>query len=379
MRYPTEQEFQAAIRAADNIEDKSRNTTKLLDYLSYFANNNPRIKGHINTRQTAIASWGWEITDAEGKKPPEAINTAIRLGKTIRRLINEVVYGSIYGWFAIDLRWQLVETDRIPNPQSIPVKFLEPMGDGSLAIKDKSGKRISQIQQNDPNFLFFNDGADSKGGTMRSLGLTEIMRADAIREIGNYVKKLKGIVQGIDRGADDQEIEIAKTALQTAMRENYMFSSDLVDFKYHNITGTPGTVFKDYLDYLNSSISIALLGQANTPQLPSGGGSRAALQVQQMVTADIMFADVELLENVVNDQLLHYDYLQNFGKTLSPWKFKVTLDDPVDYEASVIVVREALTAGVPLLKNEVYERIGFEMPIKGDDVFEAIPQSTGGF
>lgn len=210
---------------------------------------------------------------------------------------------------------------------------------------------------------------------MRSIGELEILRRDAIFEWGNYLRKLKGLIQGIDKGADDEERQVAANALRTAIENNYLLTSDMIDFKFHNIASTAGSSFKDFLEFINSAISVAVLGQANTTELPSKAGSRAALSVQKLITDDIMFSDVATLEKTVNSQLLAFDHIMHYGTPTPNYRFKVILDETEDFEKNAIIIREAISAGIPLKKSEVYEKLGLTVPKEGDETL----QTTAGF
>jgi phage gp29-like protein len=117
------------------------------------------------------------------------------------------------------------------------------------------------------------------------------------------------------------------------------------------------------------------LGQANTTELPSKSGSRAALSVQKLITDDIMYSDIITFEKTVNTQLLVFNNIMNYGTNHPNYRFKVILDDSEDYEKNAIIIREAVSAGIPLIKSEVYEKLGLTPPQDGDDIL----QTTAGY
>ncbi len=366
MRYPTLSEFQTALKLADLEDYNSRDSSLLMRYLEYFANNNPRIKGHIKTREAAISSWGWEIIDYDGIRLNDIEN---RVAAAIRTIIAGTVSAALFGGWMARIEWVYSDAYNAWFARIIPLplKSFDTLPNGAFLLK--SGDNRFRIEIDDSNFIRINDGSSMMGGIMRSLGELEILRRDAIFEWGNYLRKLKGLIQGIDKGADDEEKNIAKAALRMAVENNYMFTSDLIDFKFHNLAASAGTSFKDFIDHINSAISIAILGQANTSELPAKSGSRAALSIQKLLTDDIMFSDIETLERTINEQLLIFDYAKHFGGGLPNYRFRVKLEEIEDYETNAVVIREALSAGVPLKKSEVYSKLGFSQPSDLDDVF----------
>jgi hypothetical protein len=376
LRYPTMHEYDRALEIADNQSDKDRDTSILIQYLTYLANHNARIKGHINTRIAAIASWQWEIVDVNNERTPQAIEAENQLRGVIQRVPRLVVNSSLYGNSAANLIWKR-ENDKSPwlaNINIVRQKFIESLDDNTIIIK-RLGKNIT-IADGDQNYLKASDGCELRGGVLRSVGEMEIFRHDMIKEWANYNRKLKGLIQGIDKGADDGEHKAAEDALKLSMQNAYLLSSDMIDFQFHQLAATQGSSFKDLVEQLNSSIAIAIMGQANTSELPSSGGSRAALQVQQMISADIMFADIQLYERIINEQLLQFDYAKNYGLGSPPWHFHVVIDEITDYEQNVIVIREALNSGIPLIKSEVYEKIGFKAPQPNDEIFNPLATSA---
>jgi hypothetical protein len=265
------------------------------------------------------------------------------------------------------LDWVLEGNSSIPKIVKIfsPAEIERYEGD---VIAFRNGDKKTLAPLNDPFYLSEHDGDPARGGVMRSVGISEIIRYDMLLEWANFNKKQKGIIQGVDRGGDDQERSAAETALQTAMKNNYLLTSDLIDFKFHQITNSAaGSSFKEMIEALNNSIAIAILGQANTTELPKGGGSRAALQVQQMISADIMYSDVIATQNLINEQLLRWDFIQNFDKTGTkpvPWEFKVKLAEAEDLEITATVL-DIASRFLNLNPEEAYQKLNLTPPDSG--------------
>ena len=376
LRLPTIKEFKWALRYADNDIDKSRDTTQLMKFLIYIANHNGRLKGHINARIAAISSWEWEIIDESGEKSIITNEVESQLREAIQKIPKLIVNISLYGNMAAGLTWKLDERNiQIPSVSLIRPDHMESYDDGTVVIKTLDNKRLI-LAPDDDNYLQATDGADLRGGIMRSVGEIDIIRHDMINEWANYNKKLKGMLQGIDKGGDEEEHEKAVQAMRLSMENAWLLTSDMIDFKFHQLAATTGTSFKDLVDSLNATIAIAIMGQANTSQLPNSGGSRAALQIQQLISADIMWGDIQLYERIVNKQLLTYEWRRNMKTGVPPYKFHVIIDEIDDYEQNAIVIREALNLGIPLAKDAVYEKIGFRVPKAGEKVFQISPSNS---
>lgn len=370
MKYPTLQQYQTAIKYADNDDPANRDSSLLMNYLTYFANFNPRIKGHIKTREAAISSWSWMITAPDGTH----LDVSMQLAQSISLIGRGVVAASLFGYWLAKIDWQFdpISNSWLPKIAPINLKFVEQIDESTFLHKQQNSRTV--IPPDDMNYIRISDGT-VVGGVMRSIGELEILRRDAIFEWGNYLRKLKGLIQGIDKGADDEERQVAANALRTAIENNYLLTSDMIDFKFHNIASTAGSSFKDFLEFINSAVSVAILGQANTTELPSKSGSRAALSVQKLITDDIMYSDIVTFEKVVNTQLLAFSNIVNYGTNHPAYRFKVILDESEDYEKNAIIIREAVSSGIPLKKIEVYEKLGLTPPQDGDDIL----QTTAGY
>lgn len=330
MEYPTIQQLDVATTTAD-APFESADPRMLIGYLKNFMNVNTRLRGHKLTRQTALSSWDWEIVPDTESDKARAEEVGIRLRTIIPIIIKQRVQTALFGASLIRIEWRQAAGKWKPYP----VKIYSPseIVADSLRIGYFDARGIRQeIELPNKDFIGQTDGEESRGGLLRSIAYTEIERRDMKREWLNWLKKQKGMIQGVDQGASDEERNAAAQALKEVIKHNYMITSDAIDFKFHQIANSSaGNSFKDNLEEANASIAIAILGQANTSELPKGGGSRAALQVQQMISTDIMFSDVEAVESVINDQLIWQDSVLNYSSEPS-YKFAVRLAEYQDLE-----------------------------------------------
>lgn len=360
LKYPTIETYRKQMLQADSEDDKTRDVRPMYTTLMMFPQLNPRIRGHILTRRTAVSSWDWSIVPFEQSDKQRAEQVKIRLQNIISDLIGQRVQTPLFGAFAVELDWQrLPEAVPVIKKRYLPTEF-DVVEGGAYIYTDKNSNQKNYVEKGE-FLLVESDGEFYRGGLLRSIGIAEIMRYDMMSEWGNYNRKQKGLIQGIDKGADDQERSVAVEAIKTAAQHNYMLTSDLIDFKFHQLTSnTAGASFKEMIESLNNAIAIAILGQANTPELPKGGGSRAALQVQQMVSADIMYSDVIATEKLINEQLLFWDAMNNYGKPPA-WKFEIELAEAVDLEATASYL-EIASRFIQLDPTDVYGKLRLKIP-----------------
>lgn len=382
LKYPSVQEIEAAFLSADG--DFAKADGRLLaEHCTKFIIKNSRIKGNINTRRTAVASWDWDIQPFDSKDADKAAEAKKRLSKTINRIISGRINTCLYGHYAIGIEFVNGTSERIPTI----VKHYKPTEilacDGNV-LRHAEGDKIatkSKISLLDTGkgeinpiaTIMESDGEDFRGGILLSMAITEILRLDMLQEWVNWSKKQKGMIQGIDMGAEQEERDTAELAMKQLLKENYVFTSDVIEYKFHQIANsTAGSSFKDINQELNNALAIAVLGQANTSELPSGGGSRAALEIQRLVSADVMFADVIATTALINEQLLPIDFWFNASSKEPPYEFVIKLAEQTDYESNANVIREALAAGLPIIKSELYGKLGLTVPKETDEVVQGV-------
>jgi phage gp29-like protein len=116
------------------------------------------------------------------------------------------------------------------------------------------------------------------------------------------------------------------------------------------------------MNELNNAIAIAILGQANTSQLPNGGGSRAALQVLNLIRTDILYYDMLRTKDLVNE-LIEKDFKINNNSSYSaPYEFEWIYDDKSDIDTYSNVFEVLGRLGVPVDKNEFYNKLALTIP-----------------
>lgn len=369
--YPDPKTYLTMLRNLDRTLPEDRDARKLLETLEWFSSINTKLGGYINTRRAAVASWDFDLKPKSNEFVEAAQEAMERLRDALQVIIFASVDLSLFGAFCVELGWETSEADVTPKTaRQLPLSSLTGFKNDTVFEFVNDVRYIRGEDQ------FYIAGSSPRvGGQMRSVGLMEIYRNDNLLEWLNFNRKLKGIIHGIEHGASAEEIAEAKNALISAVKNNYLMTSDLVDFNFHSIVQSgSASSFKDASDLLDSSIAIAIVGQANVAELPAKTGSRAALQVQKLVTDDLMWFDLKIAEKACN-KLVKWDWFLNYGNESPPYRFNFITDTQVDYESNVAVIREALAAGIPLAKTEVYEKIGFKVPAAGDEIFDgALPQ-----
>lgn len=370
--YPSLTEFRKYCLSADGDDVMNRDNRSLLYCLNRILQYNPRIFGHYLTRSTALSSFEWDLFP-KGDKPIDA-NTILRIKGVTNQLLSNQIKAIFYGAALSELKYETGETGTIISVVKSFNAWDFDYDSNSVYLYDPAGRKVKagDIATANNYLLDVVDYYPVIGGLLRTIMPLEILRFDALLELGNYLRKLKGILQIVNKGGSTEDQSAAEEAAQSAVQHNYVTTSDLIEFKLNTITGTGGGAFKELIESINKDVSIAILGQANTSDLPNSGGSRAALQVQELISADIFYSDMRRFEGFM-DKVLLLDYQFNYDRNATikdvPYRFAFRMSEEQDIEQNAMAIRTIKEAGIPLLKKEVYQRLGFSVPEAGDEVF----------
>ncbi len=365
MLYKNFKDIVKRIVAAEDSSPDRRDLSIFLE-LNKPLKNNLRLLNHFITRTTAITSFGWSIIDTT-KSFKDYDRLMIRTKKTINYILNNHCYATLFGKSLFKLN--LINDN---NGSALKIEKSVPNTDFTSDInniylyennvfREKTETETINYLLDDVQYLPF-------AGIMRAITMFEIIRFDMIMENANFLRKVKGILQIIDKGASSDSSNSAALAAQTAIQNNYVITDEYVEFRLNQIAASSGASFKEYIDMLNNDISIAVLGQANTTQLPNNGGSRAALQVLQLISKDIFYSDMVRIETLINEYLQR-DFKLNYGTGVMPYKFTLNYFEDTDPEKNASIL-ETIVRIMPVRQDEAYKLVNLTPPKDGESVID---------
>ncbi len=364
--YPTQKEFFKACDMADVKNIRDRDISRLYKVLERPLKVNRRLRGIVNTRRTALRCFTWAIHAKDASKPGVIEELMPRVFEGIETILKNQLDTELYGRICFPLQLE-------NRPEGNCLKVLPPykpyeydFDNGSIYQVDINNSKTPFPQD---SRVLYDTTDDAIGGLMRVLMIDEILRYDTTLQYANFLRKLKGLLQIINRGGSKEDEAAAYDAAVNLMKENFVVTGENIDFKLNDVVTNSGAAFKEFLSMMKSEETIAILGQANTTELPSGGGSRAALQVQKLISSDIFYSDMIRVENLVNKYLtLDYNLNQNANASMAelPYLFRLNIEEEEDVEKNAIALREIQALGIDLREDEVYRKIGFTIPKEGD-------------
>lgn len=384
--YPAPEEFNRIV--AEAMDDDAPDPRKLYWLAERAIRTNTRLKGYLRVRRTALAAFDVQVLATDPNQQELANEAALRCADAFNRVINSVTRVAVFASNIYKLDRIYDEKNKIATVRaSTPAQYTQLIVDRTdtdVVRYYSTDDRLTLLNEFRSGLQFTKDNdaylveSDSESGTgdAEAIVRLEIMRYYALNDWANLNALLKGLIHAKDRGASDGEVSVVKAALASG-RGGGLLTSDMIDVAVSKLTdGSGGNSIEAFVKYIDSSLAIAILGQANTSELPSSGGSRAGLQVQRAVSADIMYTDMIRVEKLCNNILLQ-DYWWNHDTAMNakacPWKFSFKIEQENNPLTNAEVLQTVLTAGLSVKADEAYSRVGFTRPDGVPDIIAAQP------
>lgn len=331
---------------------------------------NPRIKGNISKRRTAISAFDWSIIDLNTDN--EDIELKIALKSSITTLLRNHAKTPLYGSFAGLIEWAASGINKytIANIKPFDPTELKPIDDSLHIVDDRNNIRdviyIEDFKQADI-IADIDTDQEERGGILRSILPLEKIRWDMRADNANTLGYLKGLLQIINKTGAEDEVAAA-SAHQTAMaakKHKFIVTNEDIEFKLNQIVSGDLSGFKELITAINDETTISILGQANTTQLPNNGGSRAALQILKDISADIHYEDMLRTTDMIN-RFLRMFWVVNYNNYECPLEFRFNWFEEMNTVQNAETIATLIAAGIPLKRDEVYKSVGFTEPMQNE-------------
>jgi len=195
-----------------------------------------------------------------------------------------------------------------------------------------------------------------------------------------FIEKGTGsVVVRYPQGSSDQDkqraleaAEAINTETAVAIPENFQIVSELLQAARAGSTD----VFLALADNLcNNEIARVILGQTLTQRGGEDGrGSRALGEVHEEVRFEKVAADARDLMAVINDQLLRWLFLFNFGPEVPTPRWTIALDPPDDLRQRIEIDERLARLGAPLPLTYLQRTYSLPSPQPGESIATALPR-----
>jgi len=376
-QHPTFPEANKAVQAADK-QDDARDTRPLMSCLMRVAESSHRIVGNIGTRRAALAAFDWELEPLPGiaQDDQRLIAAYLRLRRVIDEAISYHTDTPAYGVYCCELQWTYDGTVQVPSigRRYLPVEIERGEGRTLWQVAQEGAVQRMPLDTETPGVLLWDvDEKFHRGGFLRTLLYPQLTAGIAWQEWTQFSQRLKGmIIARLEEWATDDDKKAAVESLRGMLANDFTVGSKAVNYEMMTPDSYLGaTAYKDLITQIDDATSVVILGQSGTTQLPPNGGSRAALQVMQLVSADVFYTDMTRMEKMIQRQVVEADALTNLGNPIAPWRFRFKLEQEKNPESYARIIVDYLAANIPIRESEVYGLVGLTVPGENDKVLGA--------
>lgn len=184
-------------------------------------------------------------------------------------------------------------------------------------------------------------------------------------------------IDGLRAGSEDRDTQTVLNTWLDVIKKQRARNSLVFDSKDEveiiNSDGTGHAMVMEFLQYLDNAITRLILGAV----LPTGGdtgeGSFARAETEMESSQVLIEYDRRLLDETITRDLVALIVRQNkpqfamLGLIAAKMpKFTTVAERRRDPQVSIAVISQAITSGIKLKKDEVYEAIGFSQPTDDD-------------
>lgn len=190
-------------------------------------------------------------------------------------------------------------------------------------------------------------------------------------------------------GADGRDSDTVRedfAKVLEAQRSRHVMVVDNEDQVEAVANGTPGAnMVMDMLNYIDQRMTGVVLGSVLPYGVNEGTGSQARSQTEQDTTSILIAYDQDNVSESLTECVVGNFWRMNkpqlkaagVGNAKMP-RFKIMIEKREDYQQNAMVIQTVLNAGIPLKKQEIYERVGFTEPDVDDEVIEKAADPFGG-
>jgi hypothetical protein len=379
--FVTIKEYNKAFRLIELIDQSD--PRPMLAIMARFMEANSRVGGLVRSAHDAVTGFPWDIVPSD----PENKSAVAVAEATKERFINSGVHhnfdvimdGEFYGITALRQIWNNINGKMQTDLDVVPSTDL-------FRKKNDSGKyEVVLIENNDTTFKTipippaervqyiiseFNPFKSTRpgfiGGILRSAIPLTIIKNFSWQDWSQFVEIFGQPFRTAEykTGTSNEDKAVAKEALEDFGKNAWALVSEDIKFQLQEAARSGNvTAYENLQKAIDAELDILINGEANTTQLPTQGGSRAALQVMKLITDDRMWWRLKRVEEIINEQHIAVDYKLNESETdltLRP-RFKFLTDESEDREANARIVTDLKAAGYTLNDDEVSEKTGFKV------------------
>ena len=371
----------------------------LVDLATAMEEREGHLSGVLQTRKLAVAGVEWDIVP--GDKTPEAQRIAEEADAMLRELpfltpdsplggsgfevaLLDLLDGLLKGYATHEIEWDTSSGQAVPVAlhwvQQRRLRFnmgrnTSPIGEMRLLTEEEPANGILIP----PHKMILHaprsrSGWTCRAGLVRVLSWMYLFKNYAIKDWAVYTE-IHGTPYRVGRyeqGTPDEEINALKDELVAMGTDGAAVISKFSEIEFLTASGAAGPdVYGPFLNYLDSTVSKAVLGHAGSSDATPGrlGGEQSADNVRQ----DLRVADASALCATIRRDLLAPWVLFNRGEKAPVPYLHLRVEEDADLNAGATRVKTLSDAGLAIPASWVYETFSIPAPAKGEPTLARQP------
>lgn len=168
-------------------------------------------------------------------------------------------------------------------------------------------------------------------------------------------------------GASEKDKRDLLQALVDMVQDAAVAIPDTTNIEYKEAGNAKGEIHHAFLDFFNSEISKAILGQTLTTE-PGDRGAYSLGKVHQGVKQEIVEADAKMLMSTINNTLVWWLTDFNFGPVQKYPKFVIHYQEPELKKEQAERDRTLVEMGLPISAKYFYSQYNIPQPEDGEEL-----------
>ncbi len=289
------------------------------------------------------------------------------------------------GYSATEIVWEFTDSTWLPAKlKRRDQRFFEfDRVDGeTLLLRDVNGPVPLHPHKFIVHYHQAKSGLPIRGGLARAVAWLYMFKNYAIKDwvafLESYGMPLR--LGRYDNGETETNISMLLGALADLGSDAAAAIPKTMDIEF--VDGKAGTAPKDLwlakVDFADSQISKAVLGQTGTTDSRQGGIGDGGNKVHDGVRADIETADAGLVASTLTEQLAKPIVMFNRGQRRRYPRIRIGRPDPIDVKGLTEAATALVPLGVEVDADAVRDRAGLPAPKPGGRVLKIAPASPVG-
>lgn len=340
-----------------------------------------RVSGCAGSRKAGVLSLEWDIDRGKAKsRQAKLIIDVFKNQLDIYQIISEAIEAVFFGYSVLEVTWEKAGSYILPSRiQAKPQNWFLFDTEGSLRFRSKEnpidGEPVPEYK-----FIIVQHNATYKnpyGEAVLSKCFWPItFKRGGIKFWVIFAEKygMPYMVGKHPRGTSKEETEKLADLLEQMVQDAVAVIPDDSSVEIMEAGGKSSSsqIYRDLIDYCNSEIAIAILGQNLSTEVKEG--SYAAAQSHMYVRKDLIDTDKKMIEKTFN-ALIKWIYKLNFADGDMP---QFTMYEEEDVDKDLAERDEKLTnsmqkSGLRLSKRYYQKAYGLEDEDIEADTDENVP------